>query len=342
MGGVKQAFRHVEALVDAGWDAHILVPDMRTQSWFDSRAPVARIRDHWLPSWLQRPSYKRNAIDWLGSPKSPKVFLNGGATSRRFDSNDVIVFPEFYGKQLIRCGFGSKLVVFNQNAHYTFGFSTYADELPDLVSSEKLLGVMSVSDHVRDYLTYAFPSLQVLMTPNGVDPRRFFPTREKKRQIAFMPRKLPSTIVQVLQILKSRGKLQGWELCPIDGVGEDEVARRLRDSAIFMSTCHDEGFGLPPLEAGACGCVVVGFCGQAAREFMRPEFCFPVDQGDVLQFAQTLERVMAQYEQDPSGLLDQSARYAEFIHKNYSLEREQNAAVEAWKSLCGPDSQRRR
>ncbi len=261
---------------------------------------------------------------------------------RKLGPGDIIVLPEYIGNGLHPCGFGSKLVIFNQNAHYTFNGFGYSDDRSDFVYRGSLLGALAVSKHTSDYLSYAFPGLPIFLTPNGVDGATFFPGKGgKKRQIAFMPRKLPTSIVQVVQILRGRGALKGWDLCPIDGMDESDVARALRESAIFLSTSNDEGFGLPPLEAGASGCVVIGYTGYAAREFMLPEYCYPIAQGDVLAFAKALENVILEFNNGPDRLLQQAADYAEFLRTHYSKETEGRGVVSAWKALCPQNEQRR-
>ncbi|HEY0818652.1 MAG TPA: glycosyltransferase [Rhizobacter sp.] len=342
-GGIKQIFRHVEALHDAGFDAYVLALESTMPSWFDSSAAVARLSSRRRFWDLRRASRRKNQIPWLTGAVGPEVHIERRGQqplARRLGADDIIVLPEYFGKALQPCGFGSKLVVFNQNAHYTFTGFAHSDLAENFIYRGHVLGALGVSRHICDYLSFAFRDLSVLLTPNGVDASRFFPQGEKKKQIAFMPRKLPTSIVQVLQILRSRGALEGWTLCPIDGMSEAEVALRLRESAIFLSTCHDEGFGLPPLEAGASGCVVVGYTGYAAREFMLPQYCYPVPQGDVLEFAQTLERVLVEYSGNPQRLQQQAADYVDFLRTHYSKDAESRSVVAAWSQLCGPAAQR--
>lgn len=344
-GGIKQIFRHVEALNAAGFDAHVLAIEASMPSWFDSSAAVARvlIRRRWWD--LRRAARRKNQIPWLASPVGPRVEISRpGALSlkRRLGPGDILVLPEYLGQSLQPCRFGSQLVVFNQNAHYTFTGFSYCDESQKSIYRGHVLAALAVSRHTCDYLRFAFRELPVFLTPNGVDTAQFFPPDgEKKKQIAFMPRKLPTSLVQVLQMLHGRGSLEGWALCPIDRVSEAEVARLLRESAIFLSTCHDEGFGLPPLEAGASGCVVVGYTGYAAREFMLPEYCYPVAQGDVLGFAQTLEKVVAEFGRNPQRLKQQAADYVAFLRTQYGKHVESAAIVQAWQQLCGTSTQRR-
>ena len=77
--------------------------------------------------------------------------------------------------------------------------------------------------------------------------------------MAFMPRKNAADVVQVLNLLKFRGALRGFELAPIHGQPERQVAAVLGEALVFLSFGHPEGCPLPPLEAMACGCVVVGY-----------------------------------------------------------------------------------
>ena len=56
-----------------------------------------------------------------------------------------------------------------------------------------------------------------------------------------------------------------WVL--IDKLPRDEVAMRLSESHIYLSTGHREGLGLPPLEAMAAGCLVVGFAAGGGLDY---------------------------------------------------------------------------
>src|ERR1035441_8850742 len=86
-----------------------------------------------------------------------------------------------------------------------------------------------------------------------------------------MPRKRLKELNQILHLLEHRSSLEGWELLPIIGVSEIEVAQRLGSATIFMALNAREGIGLPGLEALASGCVVVGFHGGSGEEYMTPD-----------------------------------------------------------------------
>ncbi len=337
-GGIKQIFRHVEALCAAGFDAQVLALEDAPDAWFGSTAPVASVQVA-KPRWRLRASSRgKNRLEWLSASQSPWIKIGRGdaAVKRRLDAHDVLVLPEYAGRMLSVPSYGPRVVVFNQNAHYTFNKFDWSDSSASFIYRLPILAALAVSSHTGDYLRFAFPELRTLTTPNGVDCDTFRPPASaKKKQIAFMPRKMPSSIVQVIQMLQGRGVLSGWTLCAIDGVDEARVAELLRESAFFLSTCQDEGFGLPPLEAAASACIVVGFTGYGANEFMRPEYCYPVAQGDVLALAQTLEKLLREYEVNPARLIAQSQQFVAFVRNQYSKPCEAQCVVSAWQQLAG-------
>ena len=335
MGGIKQIFRHVEALRSIGRDAYVLLMDSRVPSWFASDAPIAHLKPA-RREWLPRRTKEARGLEWLGGT-APEVDLRGASSAparRRLGPQDYLVLPEFYGTSMRRCTFGAQLLVFNQNAHYTFNGAQLEGGIAEMIYAHDLAGVLAVSRHTFDYLSYAFGSARIHLTPNGVDTSVFYPGGDKRRQIAYMPRKLPHHLLQVVQLLGARGALDGWALRPIEAMSEADVAQALRESAFFISSCHEEGFGLPPLEAAACACTVVGYTGYGAGEFMLPEHCYPIAQGDVLSFAQTLEQLLREYEVDPARLRQQAERFSAFVRERYSKDVERASIIEAWRSIA--------
>lgn len=344
VGGIKQIHRHVESLNSAGIDAFVLTDRAEPPKWFASSAPLAVIaRSPWrrVAATLRR---RPDPLFWLDGDRGPDVELmrgHGPARRAKLVREDIVVLPEFYGRSLRAPAFGARMVIFNQNAHYTylgFGAQDRLDGFPYLQSA---MAVITVSRHNRDYIAHAFPGASVYLTPNGVDTDLFRPL-PKQRQIAYMPRKLPMDLVQVLQIVRGRGHLSGWNLCAIDRMHEAQVTQALGESAVFLSSCAEEGFGLPPLEAAACACAVVGYTGYAAREFMGPDLCHPVDQGDVLGFARTLERVLAGFDSNGgSGISAQARAHGEFVRRHYSRQVERDSVLETWAAILGGRDARR-
>ena len=118
--------------------------------------------------------------------------------------------------------------------------------------------------------------------PPAVHPLFFAPraaelTLAGKRpvRVAWMPRKNRALAEQVQQVaeaaLARSAPVQAGrvEWVPIQNMPQDEVAATMASCSLFLNTAFPEGFGLPPLEAMAVGCVPVGFTGFGGWEYMR-------------------------------------------------------------------------
>ncbi len=175
--------------------------------------------------------------------------------------------------------------------------------------------------------------LKVLRLHDGIDTALFAYQPAKKPWLAHMPRKNAADVVQVLNLRKFRGALDGCQLGPIDNRPEAEVADLLRACRVFLSFGHPEGCPLPPAEAMACGCVVVGYQGNGGREYFLPEFSYPVAMGDVVGFARAVEDVLRLHRADPAVLQTKGAAASAFIHETHSMEREEQDILRAWHDL---------
>jgi glycosyltransferase involved in cell wall biosynthesis len=148
-----------------------------------------------------------------------------------------------------------------------------------------------------------------------------------------MPRRRADEAAQVLELLKLRGALKGWEVIAIDRQSEVEVADLLRSSQIFLSFSQLEGFGLPPLEALACGCLVIGYHGFGGREFFRPPFGIAIEDGDVVAFARAVEDVIRLIDHDPASAAAASKAGASFVLDHYSRNAERKELLDLFAPL---------
>jgi glycosyltransferase involved in cell wall biosynthesis len=137
-----------------------------------------------------------------------------------------------------------------------------------------------------------------------------------------MPRKRPCDAASVLGLLKLRSALDGWDIVAIDGRSEAETADLLRTAKLFLSFSLREGFGLPPVEALACGCTVVGFHGFGGREYFLPPFAITVEDGDIAAFARTVEAAIHNMDNDPQSADSIMAAASSFVFERYPLETE--------------------
>lgn len=298
-GGVRVIYRHVDALNAQGIDAVVVhhAPGFRV-TWFEHATRVTH-----LP-----------------------VDLRPGC--------DVIACSEVLGPAIGSLAPGVRKVVFNQNAYYTFhGHHPLAETFSTPYLHPEVAAAIVVSEDSAAYLRHAFPGLAVYRTRTALDRSLYHPEVRKQPRVAFMPRRRPEDAQQVLSILRCRGALDGWAVAPIEGVSQAEAARGLRESTVFLSFGHPEGFGLPAAEAMACGCVVVGYHGNGGREFFTPEHGFPVGAGDIVGFATAAERVLRALRRDAAAFRELTGRASAFVRSAYSPEREREDVTGCWREL---------
>jgi len=197
--------------------------------------------------------------------------------------NDLLVVPEFMSKLLSQLS-GCAKVVLNQNS-----FS------PGLIGSydEDVCAIISTSEYISRQAAFCYPEKKNFSIKLGYDHNIFrISESNKKRQIAYMPRRRSGDSRNILQALERRGSLKGWSVTAIDKLSFHQVAGVLRESMIFLSFSQREGFGLPPLEAMASGCLVVGFHGIGGAEFFDQSYCYPIPEDDICLFQETLEGLL--------------------------------------------------
>lgn len=298
-GGIRKLYRHVDVLNASGFDAILL----HTQPGFRCR-------------WFANDTRVRSVPD-----------VQPGFS-------DVIVLPEVYGPDLAMLFPGVRKVIFNQNAYLTFtGYTVDPLDLRSPYQHPEVIAVLSISEDNHDYLTYAFPRARHVRLHYGIDHQLFRSASTKRNQIAYMPRKNAADVVQVINLLKHRHSLRGFSLVPIDGKSEAEVADILAESAIFLSFGHPEGCPLPPLEAMAAGCVVVGYHGQGGREYFRPSFSRPVHVGEIIRMSQDVEAMIDLFTVDPARGKVMGEAAAAFVRERYSWEREERDIVAFWTEM---------
>ena len=264
-GGVRTIYRHVDALNHIAFDAAVLHTTRGFRcKWFANTTKVAY----------------------------PPIELT---------SSDLLVVPEQYTtSQFNRLAPGIAKVVDNQNVYRSFpaGTVTHAGVTTPYTASPDVIGALVVSEDSQAYLSYAFPGLDVGLVHQRIDRDIFhLDLGSRRKQIAVMPRKRPHDYRQILGMLVSRGVLDGWTVAELSGMTEAEVSRALRESVLFISLNRAEGFGLPPAEAMASGCYVIGFHGMAGREYFREPFASAIEDGDVVALARGVEEFVTSYEE---------------------------------------------
>ncbi len=251
-----------------------------------------------------------------------------GGKDIRFGKGDLLVLPEWYRELLPYLAPGVPNVVFNQNAYETYSDVPYTRGTKAPVLSSDTIGIVGISEDSIEYLRLCFPDVRVDGIRLSIDSDLFHPSpKGKSKTIAYMPRKRLKELNQILHILESRGSLDGWELLPIDGATEAEVAGYLGGAAIFIALNEREGIALPSLEAMASGCVVVGFRGSGGKEYMEPDATVPIGDGEVAWLVAALELEMRRFEDEDPGQIEMSKKAISLVSSRYSPERERDDVI---------------
>ncbi len=228
VGGIRVLYRHAEWLVEAGIPAAVLAPAGRPV-WFDSPAPVV------------------------------------GAGSVTIAPDDLLVMPEAVGRHPLTdllLSLPNRIVVCCQNHLYAFHGCGVIGAL-----AGRLAGAYTNAAASARALERTFGLVRVPVVPCSVDPRRFQPAA-KQLAVAVMPRKQPVAAAYIRGAVAARAPdLAAIPWLDIDGRTETDTAALLGQAAVFLSLSRDDSFGLPPVEAMAAGCVIVGFHGGGGRDY---------------------------------------------------------------------------
>lgn len=195
------------------------------------------------------------ALDW-GAPFAP---------------GDIFIVPESWPNVIAR-GLEADIpvYVYVQSWVYMFG------NLPEGVAWRQLpVRYLAVSRPVA-WLLGEVLGLEVDgLLPPVVHEDFFRPAQRPSGhvRIAWMPRKNRALGEQARQVAEAKLALAPnaprLEWLTIHNLPRAEVAERLASCHLFLSIGFPEGFGLPPAEAMASGCVPVGFTGLGGWEYMR-------------------------------------------------------------------------
>lgn len=181
------------------------------------------------------------------------------------NSDDVVIIPEVIQKShkdLFKC----RKVIFVQNWRFLYEEHPLEDQrINSSYSDAGYEYILCCGDYLMSLLK-GEPENKVHMVKNFID-HNVFVENEKLRvsnRILAMPRKNPEDLKAIVDGIENLPV----EIVYADRLTQKELVLEYQKSDIFLATGYPEGFGLPPLEAMACGAVVIGFTGGGASEFM--------------------------------------------------------------------------
>ncbi|MFA6914878.1 MAG: glycosyltransferase [Parachlamydiales bacterium] len=339
---------HVDVLNRNGFSAYVLHQDENFRyPWRPNNTPLAYFEyDFWGSTFREKIHLLRikekRVLGWEMLLKNTHIFTTNPDGLKKclpkFCSEDVIVIPDYLSYYFKPYFNDIPTVLLNFTAYFIYHSLTLKDVLQnsgriDYHRGENILGSLVCSQDSQEYLKYSFQSLPVYVCQCCIDLEQFTYTPQKKKQIAFMPRKCEDHLVQILCMLKQRGHLDNWNLVPLTGMPQEELVQTLQDSAIYLSTSYQEGFGLPPAEAMACGAVVIGYHGEGGKEYIKAPYAYPIEHGNILAYVKKVEELANLFETGPEDFISIGKSASDYIHKTYPIQKEENSIVESWKEL---------
>jgi len=177
------------------------------------------------------------------------------------------------------------------------GGGRYGLRLFELTLKLPFNAFLCVSSYVKDLVTKAQPDARTVITGAGIDTTVFRPRSGRfrvpgKRTAMFVVRGLrykgDDIAVEALNIVSSKIPIHTlivshrtvvdrlfqrvkprFTYSVFEGVDDKTLAELYSSSDVFVFTSHVEGFGLPPLEAMACGTPVVTTDCKGNRDYVR-------------------------------------------------------------------------
>jgi glycosyltransferase involved in cell wall biosynthesis len=269
--------------------------------------------------------HERHNLEWFANSTITVEFK-----SVQIALDDLLIIPEVMADQVLTLFPGVRKIIFNQNSFKTFKPFLNGDlnDVRKAYYHKDVVQIIAASDYDVNVLNRLFPGTKLSKFSYGIDDKLFYFNPNKKKMIALMPRKETQDAIYLDCLLKTLDKLNGFEIKVIHLLTQEACAKILREAAIFLSFSYQESFGLPPAEAMACGCIVVGYHGQGGKEFFIKDLNYSIEQSNLIEYAEQVNRVVEQYTTNYEATLEMGKRASAYILKKYSMVNQEKSILD--------------
>jgi len=225
-------------------------------------------------------------VDWFPHQSQP---MNLPEALRLMNESDVLICPEVVAHLATDFPRMNKIAFIQ--AWSLAELRTGPDKRYEDLGFGRLL---SCSHYVQDYMKPR-SSLSCDVVVNGIDLSVFHPRgrRENGRKVVVLNRRNIADAQEAMGMLGQAAEEVEFSILD-NRYTQAQIADLFRQADIFIAIGYPEGFALPPLEAMACGCAVVGFTGGGGGEHMIDgETAVVAADGDVKELADALTAVIA-------------------------------------------------
>lgn len=227
---------------------------------------------------------EKNFTGWkfkeLKAIKDKKLNLN--------KKEDFVILPEIFAH------FAEDFLI-NKNIPYAIfvqnGYAVFSTNETRKINLayKKANFILSYSKDIDECISLAFPGSKkkILKVIPSVDSKKLYFKTKKSNLITYMPRKLGNHSELVVSFLRNSLPVK-WKIKSIQNLPESEVFKILKKSKIFLSFSELEGLGLPPIEAALAGNKVVGYTGEAGKEYWKRPIFTEIKNGDIKLFCKKI------------------------------------------------------
>lgn len=268
---------------------HDLIPLLNPEEYLDSNPPFA--------------AYYRNKVDHL-SRAALLLSISDSASQEAFDCLQVP--PE-------------RVVNTSEAADPMF-------RRVDIPAAEReaLLGRLGVQG---EFLLYSGGGDERKNLPRLIEAYSRLPKALRQRHQLVFAGRIPHGIVVALQEKGRQATLEEGELVFTGYITDDELVRLYNLCHLYVFPSWHEGFGLPALEAMACGAPVIGANTSSLPEVIgHPQALF-----DPLEIASIAAKLQEVLEREPLRLL--LKEHGEQHARTFSWEASAKKALGAWEAL---------
>jgi glycosyltransferase involved in cell wall biosynthesis len=291
-GGIKNVFEHVDRLADFGYRTHLFALDEQP-SWFPLKTKVRKFPNY---AMMLKELKRMNAIKIATWWKTLSVVWN--SCDPRQGGQGI----PFYLVQDIEESYYPHWPAMREKVLETYRMPVHLLTIADWTANQLLerFGREAANISIAIDLDVFRPN-----RTHDYDPNRILACSRKSQHL----KGFDITVEAVKEAYRKIGAcsfvtfgLEDPEISDIPhfhyhGPDDQMVAGLYANCGVFVQTSLHEGFGLPILEAMACGAPVVTTKAEGNEEFCRHGWnCFLADKGDVQQVAEGITRVLTDKE----------------------------------------------
>jgi hypothetical protein len=268
-----------------------------------------------------------NFFHKLNFRQTPKRYQNRNlkyiSTFKDIKKDDFVIIPEIL--------IGKCLNYFLENKiKFAVFFQSYtlikSENFEDYSKAEVFI---STSDYITKSLKTFFSHKNII--PLRLQVKYLRECQNKEKLISYMPRKLSKHSKLIVAILQ-RHIPANWKIQRIENLSHHETLMELSKSSIFLSITDFEGFGLPALEAGIHGNLVIGYSGVGGKEYFKKPIFHEIEFGDVSLLVKKVKIIIKNIENNLISRSDFNLQSSK-LRKYYSKENQSRSLIRLAKEL---------